>query len=282
MVFAGLGLRLHDITYGTDLQQVFGRWWEYARKDHVPIQDGRMIDSMSMYYDPIIDLHHKTPSQGPAKLFIISGLLPQYAEDSRIVFDSAVEDMGWSNTDGLDETTGHPYLVGIGKFYAREQGNGALQATLSAYAENHHEPTWDEESGEFTWGFGLNEPHPRGQFNGMAAMAEATTEGSWRRLFNQPNLRKFIDPTVYGVDFPTVCLSQATYDAERRLLVVATDPGVPADRGKPTSFRVTNIDPGSCSIVVDGKASDDWRAVDGDLKIDTDVGAHTFLIRQGG
>jgi hypothetical protein len=282
MTFAGLGLRLHDITYGTDLHQVFGSWWEYARAQHVPISDGRMSDAMSMYYDPIIDLHHKTPSQGPAKLFLVPGLLPQFADDSRIVFESALDDIGWAGADGPDETSGHPGLIGIGKFWAREEGDGALQAKLTAYAEDHHEPTWDEETGEFTWGFGLNEPHPRGQFNASAAMAEATTEGAWKRLFNQPNLRKFVDPTVFGVDFPTVCLSQATYDAERRLLVIATDAGVPAARGKPTTFRVTNIDPGSCSVVVDGQASDDWRAVDGDLEVATDVGPHTFLIRQRG
>ena len=282
MTFAGLGLRLHDITYGTDMHQAFGRWWEYARAHYIPIRDGRMTDPMTMYYDPIIDCHHKTEAQGPAKLFLVPGLLPQCAEETRIVFESAVEDLNWTIADGPDEATGHPGLVAIGKFFAREQGDGALQATLTAYAETHHQPTWDEESGEFTWGFGLDEPHPRGQFNCTAAMAEATTEGAWWRLFNQPNLRKFVDPTVYGVEFPIVCLSQATYDAERRLLVVATDAGVPAQRGKPTSFRVTNIDPGSCIVVADGQATDDWRAIEGDLEISTDVGAHTFLIRQGG
>ncbi|MCY4495909.1 MAG: hypothetical protein OXC14_01340 [Rhodospirillaceae bacterium] len=43
-----------------------------------------------------------------------------------------------------------------------------------------------------------DEAHPRGQFNAQATMAEAMTEGAWWRLFNEPNLRKFIDPSVYG------------------------------------------------------------------------------------
>ena len=110
-------------------------------------------------------------------------------------------------------------------------------------------------------------------------MAEAIGEGAWWRLFNEPDLRKFVDPTVYGVDFPTVCLSQAVYDAARRLLVVSTDAGVPAARGRPTTFRVTNVAPGSCTVVADGERSGDWREVDGDIEVSTTVGEHTFLFR---
>ena len=110
-------------------------------------------------------------------------------------------------------------------------------------------------------------------------MAESISEGAWWRLFNEPNLRKFVDPTVYGVDFPTVCLSQAIYDEARRMLVVATDAGVPAAAGRPTTFRVTNVDPKACTVIVDGEKSDDWREVEGDLEVSTTVGPHTFLIR---
>ena len=74
-------------------------------------------------------------------------------------------------------------------------------------------------------------------------MAEALSEGAWRRLFNVPNFRKFEEPTVYGVDFPTVCLSQARYEAGRGRLVIATDAGMPHAGGQPTSFRVANLDP---------------------------------------
>ena len=152
-------------------------------------------------------------------------------------------------------------------------------AKLQAHSEAHHEPAWDEASAEFTWRFGLDEPHPRGQYNATGAMAEATTKGAWWRLFNEPNLRKFVDPTVHGMDFPTVCLSQAIYDEARRMLVVATDAGVPAARGKPTTFRVTNIDPAACTVIADGEKSDDWQEADGDVEISTTVGTHTFLIK---
>ena len=52
-----------------------------------------------------------------------------------------------------------------------------------------------------------------------------------------------MDPTVHGVDFPTVCLSQAFYDVDRTSLIVSTHAGLPAAAGSPTSFRVANVEP---------------------------------------
>ena len=82
-----------------------------------------------------------------------------------------------------------------------------------------------------------------------------------------------------GVDFPTVCLSQAVYDVDRRHLIVATDKGVPGALGQPTTFRITNVKPDNCTVVADGAMSDDWRAVEGDIEVSTTVGEHTFVIR---
>jgi len=98
------------------------------------------------------------------------------------------------------------------------------------------------------------------------------------RIYNEPNLKKFIEPTVYGVDFPTVCLSQAYYDAGKKCLVLATDKGLPAAAGRPTSFRVTNVNPSACVVKVDGEISENWKIVDGDIKVATTVAEHTFLI----
>ena len=88
--------------------------------------------------------------------------------------------------------------------------------------EIHDEPVWDEATGEFYWRLGLDEPTPRGQLNAAAAMAEANSLNGWSNLFATENLRKFVDPTIHGVDFPTMCLSQASFDTGRRTLVAAS------------------------------------------------------------
>jgi hypothetical protein len=100
------------------------------------------------------------------------------------------------------------------------------------------------------------------------------------RISEAPNLRKFLEPTVYGVDFPTVCLSQAYYDVDRRCLVISMDPGLPAAVGRPTSFRVSNVEAQRCRIRADGQPFEDWRIVGDEIEITTNVAEHTFVISQ--
>jgi hypothetical protein len=149
---------------------------------------------------------------------------------------------------------------------------------MMAHADSHYEPTWDADTGEFTWGFGLNEPYPRGQLNAGIMTAEAGSQGAWWRVFNEPKFHKFNEPTVHGVDFPNVCLSQAWYDADRRRLVIATDAGIPAASGQATSFRVSQLDPHGCEVTVDGQTSDSWQVVEGELEITTTVGEHMVVV----
>ena len=157
--------------------------------------------------------------------------------------------------------------MAYGMFLAREFGDDQLYAKISGYTETRNEPIWDEATGEFHWRLGLDEPTPRGQLNAAAAMAEANSLKGWSNLFATENLKKFVDPTIHGVDFPTMCLSQASFDTERRTLVAASDAGVPANAGQSTTFRVGNVPPGACSMEIDGKQSSDWRAICSTMRI---------------
>ena len=106
-------------------------------------------------------------------------------------------------------------------------------------AEAAIEPTWNHAAGEFTLGFGLNEAHPRGQLNARAMAGWVCTEGAWSRIFNAPNLGKFDEPTLEGVDFPRVALSEARWDG--RAMHVAAHPRNTSEKGRRTSFYLTNI-----------------------------------------
>ena len=232
-----------------------------------------------MYYDPMLPHHHP----GAFKFGQAHAVLPLYRDDARELFEAQVDQLNWRGAKpiGSGDTPIRVSEILTGMFLAREFGDEALYAKLKRYSDANHEPIWDTQTGEFTWGFGLKEEHPRGQLNATAAMAEAAAPGAWWALLNQPKLRKFLEPTVYGVDFPKVCLSQATYDIDHRLLAVATDAGAPGTAGEPTTFRVTNVAPQSCIVEVDGVVSRDWHIVEGDLEISTTVGTHTFIIRCG-
>ncbi len=269
--------------YGRDMHRVFHHWWTYARAEYVPFQDGRAPDTLTMYYDPLVNYHHRVGLGGG--LALMFQLVPQGRDEARRLFEAAAEQIGWTTLEPVREITRDrttladtPQGTLLGLILAREFGHDAVYAKLKAHAEAHYEPTWHPDTGEFTWGFGLHEPHPRGQFNAAMMTAEAGSEGAWWRVCNAPNLRKFTDPTVHGVDFPNVCLSQAWYDVERRRLVLCTDAGAPGASGQATSFRVSQLDPHGCRVTIDGQRSDDWRMVDGELEIATTVGPHTFLI----
>jgi len=279
MSAAGLGLRLHDTLYGSDYNRVFQNWWEYAKEHYVPIHGGQVVGSMTMYYDPILGIHMPSDHEPFQKFGTAQLIQASRPDDARVLVEAAFDQLGWREGAPIEIRGGNPREVIYGMIYAREYGDEGLYGKLKAYAEERFEPTWDDASGEFWWGFGFDEPHPRGQFNAITALAETMTEGAWGRLFQEPNLRKFVEPTVTGVDFPKVCLSQAVYDVDRRCLIVATDKGAPGASGEPTSFRIANVHPGNCTVVADGVVSDHWRAVDGDIEVSTTVGEHTFVVR---
>ena len=212
-------------------------------------------------------------------------LIGQKDEEARLLFKGAAEFLGWTNLEpvkegGMDLTTLKPdrTVTCRGMSLAREFGFDAIYAKLKSYVEAHYEPTWDHANGEFTWGFGLDEPYPRGQYNAVIAVHEAGSLGARWRIYNKPNLKKFIEPTVYGVDFPAICLSQAWYDASRRTLMVSTDAGLPNAVGNTTSFRVSHVNVNNINVVIDDQLSDQWSIVDGELEITTKVGEHTIMI----
>jgi hypothetical protein len=65
------------------------------------------------------------------------------------------------------------------------------------------------------------------------------SKGAWSRIFNQPNLRKFSEPTIECVDFPRIALSEARWDGQA-LHVAAHAQNAEID-GMRTVVRVTNI-----------------------------------------
>jgi hypothetical protein len=136
---------------------------------------------------------------------------------------------------GLDEPAKATTLLQ----FCGEFADAATKQRLWAAAEDHIEPTWDREAGEFTLGFGLHEPYPRGQMNARAMAGWVCTSGAWARIFNAPNLAKFDEPTVEGVDFPRVALSKARWDG--KALHISAHPQNAALAGTRTSVRITNI-----------------------------------------
>jgi hypothetical protein len=112
-----------------------------------------------------------------------------------------------------------------------------LEARLAAAIEASFEPTWDRDTGEFTWGMGLGERHPRGQFNAFLAAAEAGGAGRWAALSASPLAAC---PQVVDVDVAEIVLTRAEWRQGALLLTI--DPARP-DPAARTEFRIVGVEP---------------------------------------
>ena len=202
-------------------------------------------------------------------------LAPQRPDDARRLFDAGLDMLG-ALGDGPATVIGER-LTGVGLLLAREWSVDDTAERLAAGVETSYQPTWDRRRGEFTWGFGLGEEHPRGQFNAIMAAAEAVTPGAWTALANA--VAPVPAGEVVGLDFPTVSLRQAAWlDG---VLHVSTSAMNDAVVGAPTSWRVTGLDdPARWRATTPGDVPVTARIEAGDLTVETVVGAHTYRIER--
>lgn len=160
---------------------------------------------------------------------------PQVPEDARRLFEAGCASVGLDRSPELPLRPGRGY--GSSLVLAREWGLSELEKRLVDAIEASYEPTWDTERGEFTWGMGLNEAHPRGQFNAFLAAAEAAGPGRWSSLSAAP---LEVCPQVVDVDFPTLALSRAEWvdgALHLRLAPLREDPNTW------TTFRIVGVEP---------------------------------------
>jgi len=265
--------------YGTAHQGVFEDWWSRtARPSYLGFVHGVPASEVTFYYDPTIDYHHRLPV-GWAGLFPAFFLAPQHPAEARALLDVGLAQTGMAELSAPVELPGPqrtPMLIHL----AKEWGLSALAGALQQTADEQYEPTWDLERGEFTWGFGLGEEHPRGQFNAVMAAAEVMSEGGWWRLFNHEPGERYGQPTIVGVDFPAVTLTQAWWDEDQARLLLAVGAANDARVGQPTSFRVANLgDPSAWTVESPDGVPIRTAHMGSELEVTTVIGNHRFVAR---
>lgn len=277
---AGLGLKLHDLLYQTDTHWVFDRWWKYAKEHYVRLPDNGPLEWAAWYYDPIIEyLCPGGPAAAGALIFYLS---PQNYHDTRRLYEASCPPVLPTPDDESQKRAllSDPRSFAAGILNAREVGDSARYQALQALAEQWCEPTWDRERGEFYYRFGLSEPYPRGQANALMMAAEVGGQQAWWRIFNEPNLRKFDQPTISGVDFPRLGISQAIYDAEKKVLIVSTYAPDPWMSGTSTIFTVDHLrNPAQACLLRNGSIYEKWRVSGEDrIEVKAEVQEHSYLI----
>ena len=108
----------------------------------------------------------------------------------------------------------HPKSPATTLLLAKEWGLDTHAERVAASIDAYYEPTWDAAAGEFTWGLGLGERHPRGQYNAFLAAAEANSEGAWTRFAGEGIARG--EGEITGIDFPERRLPRGATGATAR------------------------------------------------------------------
>ena len=187
----------------------------------------------TFYYDPIVDVHHRLPVS--VALTTAFYAAPQFSADARKLFDAGCASVGIGGP--LDAPLNPSRVYGSSLVLARDWGLGEVEDWLVDAIERSYGPTWNRETGEFTWTMGLDEPHPRGQFNASLAAAEASGLDMWTRLSAAPLAPC---PQVVDVDFPAVALRRAEWVDGALYLRLAP---LHEDARRKTTFRVIGVEP---------------------------------------
>lgn len=229
---------------------------------------------MDLYYDPVVDEHVSSPMGLMAPVWYLA---PQRPDIARSAWELAIQLTG---LDGTAEPSGlnDPGFASLLAMQTGEFDDGSVRERLWQALDKTHQPTWDRDRGEFTFGFGLDEPHPRGQLNARAMAGWVCTPGAWSRIFTGTSDSRFSQPTICGVDFPDVALSEARWDGSA--LYLAAQPRNSSMTNTRTSIQIEALPPNRSWTLVrpDGSTQMIEPATTTQLEVTVDGGR--YEIRQ--
>lgn len=274
---AGLGMQLYDKVFGRQTHRAFENFLEYARKNYIGVGKDGKLEWVTSYYDPIAKLNFNAggAAAGALTAFMI---LPQNREMGAFLYEAAANALGWRNPNAPVRANATGLLL------ARELGDDVAVARLSAAAEREYEPRFfGEHQEQFGWWFNLKEGFPRGQQSAVMMVAEVGKGGDWMRAFEAPHMDKFTAPTVEGIDFPSLGVSQAWNDTATGTLHVSTYAAAPDKRGGQTSWRVTNLpDTADITVRVDGQPFTRFQVTGPNtIRLDTTIDNRRYEIVTG-
>jgi hypothetical protein len=221
--------------FDTCLHSAFDKWWDFAEENYLVWEEGKAV-SADLYYDPVVDEH---VGRGPMGIIAPAWYIAPQRNEVALMGWKTVLAMSGVMSDGPDVGLQTPEMATFILQLSGEFADSNTKQLIWDAAEELIEPTWDLETGEFTLGLGLNEEHPRGQLNARMMAGWVCRQGAWSNIFNDPNLDKFNQPTVQGVDFPRVALSEAKWDGEA--LHIAAHAQNTKIAGTTTSMKMTNV-----------------------------------------
>ena len=273
---AALGVYLYDRLHNTRKHRAAESFLEYARDNNMRVSGDGKLESVTRYYDPLVDYKNNMAPQNGLNIAFM--LVPQQRELATRIYDAAANALGWRNPGAQVRASAYGLLV------ARELGDHSAVTALAAAAERESDPRFfGDRDKRFGWFFRLNEAYPRGQLSAQMMVAEVGDEGSWSRAFEAPHRDKYEAPTVQGIDFPSLGVHQAWNDAATATLHVGTYAAAADQRGRETRFEVVNLpDATNATIHCDGAPFNRVEVLGRNrIRLTTTIDTHEFQIVTG-
>ncbi|MBL4820948.1 MAG: twin-arginine translocation signal domain-containing protein [Gammaproteobacteria bacterium] len=273
---AGLGIYLSDQLGVTNSHGVFENWIEFMKDNYMGINDQNQIEWMTIYYDPLEEFKVNIPGAG-AGAGIAFYLLPQSPELATQIYDALANASGWRDPNREIRPNA------AGQVMAKALGDHTVVDRLNAAAEQFSEPKWfGEDMEKFGWWFNYGEPWPRGQGTAQQMISEIA-EGNWIDSFKVKHLDKYTAPTLEGVDFPNLGVDTAWNDKASGVLNIGTYVGHQGERGRPTSWQITNLPNAAEAIVIcDGTTVTNIEILNRNtIRVPADIGQHQYQIYTG-
>ncbi len=237
----GLGMHLYDKVFGKNTHRAFENFIGYTRENYMKVGSDGKLQSITSYYDPIEKFHFGASAAGG-----LSTAHLMHAAESRARAPAL-------RGHGECARGGAPGPARSGPTppawsWPRNWATTWRTQRLRAAAEREYEPkVFGEHQEQFGWFFNNKEGFPRGQGSAMLMAAEIAGPGDWTRAFEARYLDKYTAPTVEGIEFPSLGVSQAWNDRATGTLHVVTYAAAPDKRGAAT--QVARDEPARASPI---------------------------------
>ena len=282
------GVRGADDSSSTVHEDSARVWLNEFKTRYCDVDAAGNIQNTTTYFDPELDYHNQA-----AGIFIGFGVawyvLPQDPVLARELYDAVKTVTGWPGTkpnpgNGLE----HAHLMSIlGLLLAQEFGDEQVVNFLrhGIYNVSELKECGDFESGYY---FHRGENWPRGQMSALLTCSHLLSKGQWTSFFNrtpEEHASQHGGPTVVGVDYPFLALSDARFVDDNTALLIATYPAT-RHHNLSTKFQVTqlpNVERNKVTVECDGQMYDDWSVLTStSIEIVTATTERIFYVRYGG
>jgi hypothetical protein len=278
---AGLGLKLHDTLLGGTTHEPVRQWVDYARKHYLHLTRDGELDRFALYYDPIeeVEVTMLGPTGAGSILTVLQNLYPQDREFSIHLYELAMRYLRWDDPKvPMISLARDPLMLSQGLWMAREVGDSTTEDKIRKV--DFQPRFFGAENDRFAFWFGLDSQWPRGQLNATMMLTECGRPGAWWRVFNEPNLLIYNQPTLRGVDYPNIGIRRAQNDMTRGILEIDTVAATPSRRGDVSSFTIHRVpNPADVSVTVDNIDYTRWRVSSADsIEMEVDINDHRIRV----